>query len=253
MRTIAVFTALSVEMSPIKALLSGSDQVNRMMPIYIGQMEGKWVILVCSGVGKERSLEAADFIMARYGPDGALSAGFCGGMVPELRPSEVVLSSWVLSGSDESDGDSKKLFLRDQTLSLQRALSGKGIGSQTGGFITVPRPLVSSGKRSTVAQRTGAMVAEMETFHLAEFFMDREIPFVGVRVVVDGFDDHLPLMGVFMERSGGSRLLRALWHLVSDRSALLQLRQLYGNGRRAQVTLARIVPAVIAVWPENSF
>ncbi|NIS69274.1 MAG: hypothetical protein GTO12_10100 [Proteobacteria bacterium] len=238
-------------MSPIKALFSGFDQVNRMTPMYIGEAEGKRVILVCSGVGKERSLKAADFIMARYSPEGALSAGFCGGLVPELRSSDVVLSSWVISSADESHGDSKKLFLRDQTVSLKKALSGKGIGSQIGGFITVRRPLISPGKRSTLAQRTGAMVAEMETFHLAEFFLDREIPFVGVRVVVDGSDDRLPLLGPFMERSGETRLLRALWHLVSDRSALLQLRRLYRNARRAQVTLAVTVPTVIAVWPEN--
>ena len=249
MREIVVFTALRVEMSPLKALLSRSKQVSRKIPILSGQMEGKKVILVWSGVGKERALEAAEFIYSKYSPNGGLSTGFCGGLVPGLRASDVVVSSWVVSDATESGWDSKRLFLGDQVFLLQRVLDGKGIRAHMGGFVCVCRPVVSPNERNALAQRTGAMIAEMETFHLGAFFITRKVPFVGMRTVLDGLEDRIPLLESITEMVEWSDGLNVFWHLISHRGGLSDLWRLYGNGRRAQVALGKSVAAAVRAWP----
>lgn len=249
MQEIVVFTALKAEMSPLKASLSRTDKVTRKMQIHIGQMDGKRVILVLSGVGKRRSLEAAEFVFSNYCPDGVLSAGFCGGLIPKLKPSDVALCSWVISDTAESSPDLGKILLGDRPFVLQRALNEEGIRAKLGGFASVSRPVFSSDEKSTLADRTGAMVAEMETFHLGRFFLDREVPFVGIRAVIDSVEDRIPLGESMAELEGGLGLLKALWRLMSHKDALFQLWRLYRNGRRAQVALGRSVAAVIKVWP----
>jgi len=251
MRRVAVFTALNVEMSPLKALLSRSERVNRTPPIHMGRMEGRKVVLVCSGAGRERSLEAAAFIFSKYGVSGVLSTGFCGGLVPELRPSDVVVSSWVLSGITESCRETKKLLLTDQARLLEKTLNEGGVQSRVGGLVTVPRPVFSQKTRCSLAYRTGAIATEMETFHLGEFFHKRRIPFAGVRVVVDSLEDSVQRLEPIMSGLGRPGLLNLIRYLLSEKGSFFELLGFYRNGRRAQVALRRTVPAVVRVWPGN--
>ncbi len=251
MREIAIFTALRTEISPLKALLSGADQVNRDIPIYVGRRDGEKVILVCSGVGRQKSLEAAELVISRYHPTGVLSTGFCGGLVPSLRPSDVVLGSWVVSDSTERHRDSKKLRLGREALVLRSVLNGKGIRVHVGGFVTVSLPVVSQNGKSMLAHRTGALVVEMESFHLGEFFMSQRVPFAGMRAVFDGLGDRIPLLESITERGEGSGVWNMPWHRIAHRSALLDLWRLYRNGRAAQVALRKSVAAAITVWPQR--
>lgn len=249
LREVVIFTALRPEMSPLKALLSSRDRVSRDMPIHIGQMEGKRVILVLSGVGRDRSLRAAELIYSRYNPDGVLSTGFCGGLVPELQPSDVVLSSWVVSDAAGSRLDIKQLVPGDRAVPLQTVVSGTGMRAHVGGFACVSRPVVSRTEKCALAHRTGAMVAEMETLHLGEFFLSRNVSFLGMRIVVDSLNDHIPRLKSTMAMAGRPRPVDILRYLIFHPDGALDLWRLYENGRRAQVALRKSVGAVIRVWP----
>jgi len=249
LREVVIFTALRPEMSPLKALLSSRDRLSRDIPIHIGQMEGKRVILVSSGVGGDRSLRAAELSYSRHNPDGVLSTGFCGGLVPELQPSDVVLSSWVVSEAAGSRLNMKQLVLGDKAVPLQTVLTGEGIRAYMGGFVCVSRPVVSPTEKRALAHRTGAMVVEMETFHLGEFFLSRNVPFLGMRTVVDGLNDRIPRLKSTMMMAGRPRPVDILRHLIFHPHGALDLWRLYENGRRAQVALRRSVGAVIRVWP----
>jgi nucleoside phosphorylase len=249
MRGIAIFTALRMEMSPLKGLLSRAEQVSREIPICIGEMEGRHVMLVRSGMGKERARAAAEFLCSKYTPHVVLSTGFGGGLVPDIRPSDVVLSSWVVSDANQSQGNTKKLLLEDQASRLQRTLGGRGIRVHVGGFACVSRPVVSPTQRSALAHRTGAVLAEMETFHLGEFFIARGVPFMGMRTVVDGLTDRIPLPESITEVGEWPGILNAVRDLLTQRDSLVSLRRLYQNGRRAQISLAKSVAVVIRSWP----
>lgn len=209
------------------------------------------MVLVCSGVGSERSLKAAAFIFSQYGLKGVLSTGFCGGLVPELRSSDVVVGSWVLSGITESCAETKKLLLTDHARLLEETLSESGVQSWVGGLVTVPRPVSSQKTECSLAYRTGGIATEMETFHLGEFFHKRRIPFAGVRVVVDSLEDSVPRLEPIMSGLGRPGLLNLIPYLLSERGSFFEHLGFYRNGRKAQVALRRTVPAVVRVWPGN--
>jgi adenosylhomocysteine nucleosidase len=250
MREIAVFTALKVEMSPLKSAFSSTHRVSRSIPIHIGEIEGTKVILVCSGVGEDRSVEAAEFLLSKYCPTGVLSTGFCGGLVPGLIPGDVVIGSSVVRRSTRSGSDSKQFFLGNESLMLQRTLKRHGIRAQVGGFVTVSRPVFSKIEKNRLARETGAMVAEMETFHLGEVFLIRRIPFVAMRAVVDSLEDPLPEMDLSRGKVGWPEAFGVLRDLIFRKGSISNLGRLYKNGRRAQSSLARTVAALMKYWPE---
>ncbi len=251
MREIAVFTALKVERSPLKNSLSSTERVSRSISIHIGEIEGTRVILVCSGVGEDRSVEAAEFLLSKYCPTGVLSTGFCGGLVSGLMPGDVVIGSSVVRKSTTSGSELEQLFLRNESHMMQRTLKRHGIRSQVGGFVTVPRPIFSKTEKNRLARETGAMVAEMETFRLGEVFLIRRIPFVAMRAVADGLEDPLPEMDLSRGKIGWPETLGVLRNVILRKGSISNLARIYKNGRRAQSSLARTVEALMKYWPEN--
>lgn len=236
-------------MSPLRVLLSPARQVDGEIPIYIGKMDGREVIVVRSGVGQKRTLKAAEFIHSIYRPHGVLSTGFCGGLVAELRPADVVLSSWLVSDAPECLWDPKRLLLGSQASRLQSALKERGIRAHVGGFACVSQPAVTPTQKSALAHRTGAMIADMETFHLGAFFLTRKVPFMGVRTVVDCLEDRIPLWDPSMETGAWPGLLNILRYLISHGGGLPLVWRLYQNGRMAQGSLGKSVATVVRVWP----
>jgi adenosylhomocysteine nucleosidase len=246
MREVAVFTALRAETNPLKALLSQCETLRREIPIHCGELEGKRVILVCSGMGKESSLAAAEFVYSKYNPHAVLSTGFCGGLVPQLSASDVVLCSWIVTPNPEAEGDWKRIPTALETRRLQEALDAEGVRAYTGGLVSMFRPVVVQDERTALASRSGAMAVDMETFHLGEFFINRKVPFVAMRVVLDTVQDNLPVVGFKAMAGGRAAILRHLLFGKSDRD---QLWQFYRNGRQAQACLRKSVTALMRVWP----
>ena len=246
---LVVFAALKAEISPLKAILSRCERVSGERVVYIGQLAGRRVMIVSSGVGKERALAAADFVHSGYGPKAVLSTGFCAGLVPELEPSDLVLSSWLLRASEEDLRTSKKLFLGAEASQLQTILKARGIRARTGGFVCVSQPVISPDEKIGLAKRTQAVVAEMETFHLGDFFMARKVPFMGLRAVLDSVGDYLPLLRRTVETWKVPGVAKALRDVLCQRGELSRLWRIFKNGRSAQIALGRSVTAMIGVWP----
>jgi nucleoside phosphorylase len=246
---LVVFAALKVEISPLKAILSRCERVSGDRVAYIGQLAGQSVMIASCGVGQERALAAAASVHSGYDPRGVLSAGFCAGLVPELRPSDLVLSSWLIRASEESVRGPKRLSLGEQASRLETSLEARGIRARTGGFVCVSRPVISPDEKRSLAQRTKAMIAEMETFHLGDFFMARKVSFMGIRAVLDCVDDYLPLQRRTAETGKVPGVLKALTNGLCQRGELSRLWRIYKNGRSAQIALGKGVAAVIGVWP----
>jgi adenosylhomocysteine nucleosidase len=250
MGVVAVFAALRPEVSPLRALLSGARLTSQNIPIYIGEINGVEIILVRSGVGRKRALAAAEIVWDRYTPEAVLSTGFCGGLVPGLRSSEIILSAWIHGKPDASPSEWKRISLRHHATPALRALHHKGIEVRAGGFVCVSRPVISVSQRSALARATGGIIAEMETFHLGSFFVPRDIPFLGLRTVVDSLEEQISER-LLPTRLGSLPLVaRISSSLLHHRGGgFIPFWRLYKQGRMAQATLAKAVASVIGSWP----
>jgi nucleoside phosphorylase len=249
-RELVIFTALRVEMHPLRALLSSAKRISAPVPIYAGTMEGEHVVLLSSGMGKERALATAEFIHSRFDVGGVLSTGFCGGLVPELQPCDVVLGSWVASGDMASYKPSESLVLEHQAALFRSLLDRAGMPALVGGFACLSRPVILPTEKKTLAHRTGAVVAEMETLPLGEFFATRGIPFLGMRTVVDGIEDHIPLWESTLAGAEWLRVPGILGYIFTQRRGVVNFLRMYRNARKAREVLGRSVAAVIKVWHE---
>jgi adenosylhomocysteine nucleosidase len=127
----------------------------------------------------ERALEGGE------GPDLILSAGFCGGLVPSLRPGKIVLA--------------KEIHHRGETIPLdvdlfdraKDGLSRGGVDFTTGAIESVDRIIESVAKKRDLGEE-GAIAVEMEDGSLALLARERGIGFLSVRAVIDPVDRALP-------------------------------------------------------------
>ena len=251
MGAIAIFAALRAEVSALRVLLTRMSRTGETIQIYEGEINGVDVVLVRSGVGRGRALVAAQIVCDRYGPEAVLSTGFCGGLVAGLRPSDVVLSAWIDGRTDPSSTGWERISLHQHVPPLLRTLHRNGIQAWTGGFVCVSQPVIFPVQRRALARATGAIVAEMETFHLGSFFAARRVPFMGLRTVLDGLEDPIPECLLPVGPTAEPRALQVLGRFFRGGFDPRHFWSLYKDARTAQASLARSVSAIIGSWPSN--
>jgi len=240
--------ALRSEADAFKALPLELRCLQTGMPVYTGEIEGRRLIVARSGVGKRNALEAAELVQSAFHPDAVISTGFCGGLVEEVRLCDVVLGSWVVQDGGRGEARRRPL-LGDQAARLKSALVEGGHRVHVGGLVCVSRPVATPRERSELALRTGALAAEMETYHLAEYFLARRVFFVGLRTVVDCLEDLIPVALSGPESGGSPRLSNLLGFLASHPGAVGPLLRLYLNARKARGPLGKSVAAIVRVLP----
>jgi adenosylhomocysteine nucleosidase len=192
-----------------------------------------WLV-VQSGPGSARAAAAA----ARAIEAGAqllVSWGLAGGLEPSLTPGTLVLPRRVVAPQGESfAADSawheRLLALRDE------------VAIHRGDLLTSPIALESPQAKRAAAAATGAVAVDMESAAIAAAATRAGIPFVALRVVVDGVDDSLPPHAEqWIDERGRSRFAPALRAAASPRQwrALLTLAKRYRVASATLETLAR--------------
>lgn len=115
------------------------------------------IALVRAGVGKVRAKEATERIIKDFSPELLISAGFCGGLIEELRVGDVVVS-------DFEDG---KLFCSDRTL------------------------FTHAEKTAARRQQSNAVIVDMESEAVYSVAKKHNIPFIAIKSVSDGIRDDI--------------------------------------------------------------
>ena len=132
----------------------------------------------CTGMGPRRSVAALEELVARRSPPGAVVvAGVGGGLVPTVRPGDVVVATQVLTP------DGTVVALPAAPL-LALALRWSGLRVHAGPVLTCPR--VVEGAQRTEMATSGALCVDTESAHLVGAVAPSA--FAVVRVVVDTAD-----------------------------------------------------------------
>ena len=196
---------------------------------------GSWLV-VQSGPGAARA--AAGAASAIDAGAGVLVAwGLAGGLDAKLAPGAVVASRRVLAqGADPLPVDAH-WHLRLAALADEFAL-------EHGDLLTVPAALESPEAKRAAAAATGAVAVDMESAAIGAAAARARVPFVVLRVVVDGMADALPRGAEqWIDERGQRRLAPTLRAVVSMRQwrPLLKLANRY---RIASGVLDRLAQAV---------
>jgi nucleoside phosphorylase len=191
-----------------------------------------------SGPGAERAAAAAERAIAA-GARLLVSWGLAGALRAALAPGTVVLPRRVVRHGGEPLPVDAAWHARLAALSGELAL-------ECGDLLTVPAALESPAAKRSAAAATQAVAVDMESAGIAAAAARAGVPFVALRVVVDGVDDALPRNAeLWVDARGNRRIAAALRALFDVRQwrALLTLAKRY---RLASGALDRFARALAA-------
>ncbi len=170
----AIVVALSWEAAPIVRHLRLRRQgVHDEVAEYRGGEDR--VLLLQAGMGPHGVARA---LACLEKPSLLLSAGFCGGVGPEVGLGEIVIGSQVVRNSESFPAD--PLLLEVTTTTLKRI----DLPFHVGPILTVDEIVTLSEGRER-REDLQVLAVDMESAYLAEAARRQGVPFLGIRVVSD--------------------------------------------------------------------
>jgi adenosylhomocysteine nucleosidase len=174
-KTILVVAAESREFAGILRHCSKTARIG--LPVQFartGELGGRRIVMVANGPGPALAGEAAALAIEKYGPEIAISAGFCGALDPALREGGIFVASTVDA--------------------VEQGRSFSGIVPQTAMPFATGRLLSMNRVARTVEEKrklraTGASAVEMEAAAVALAAEKWSVPFSCLRVVTDRADE----------------------------------------------------------------
>ena len=195
---------------------------------------GDGALLAVSGMGGDLAAPAARRLV-EAGVSALLSFGLAGGLDPALRAGRVVLPDEVIS----RDG------MRMHTSSewhrhLSRAIAD--LEPVSGALLSSVGPVAAVEDKALLFRETGAVAVDMESVAIAQVAAAHELPFMAVRVIVDGAADALPRAVAAAGRSGRLSILRLIGGIAAapqDLVGLIRLSRRYRAATRSLAAVAR--------------
>jgi adenosylhomocysteine nucleosidase len=180
----------------------------RSFSVTEGELENRVVSVIVAGVGPNSIRRGVEHLVAGHRPRVLVSAGFAGALDTGLGRNDLVAARTVLDGSGaEIDVD-------------EALLAGLPPAVKPGRLLLVDHVVTATREKHELRRAYQADVIDMETFAVAAFARDRNLPFVSLRVVSDDARSELPPeIGRLLNASGGYRVgaaLRAIWHRPSS-------------------------------------
>ena len=171
--------------------------------IYRGILKGVPAVVTCAGVGKVNAALCAQILISEFQVDTLINTGVAGGVAPEVRQGDVVISTDAMYHDFDSTplgmqlGEiaymERSVFpaderLRDLALDACRRLLPEGRYHQ-GRIVTGDQFINSREKQQWLYQTFGAACTEMEGAAIAHVAYLNQVPFLILRSISDGADD----------------------------------------------------------------
>jgi adenosylhomocysteine nucleosidase len=203
------------------------------------------VALLPTGIGRGAVERALSAFLAEHRPQIELliSCGFAGGLVPGLRPGELVLAERLLWAGREIKVERELLLQASQALEPLEARHGP--------ILTVTEPIRDVEEKARLGRDSGALVVEMEAFWAAKIAQDHRVPFLAVKAVLDPLERPLPEF-VTAVGLGGELSVKAIRSLLSRPWQLREVPRLAGAARLAAGRLARALAALVSAFARAS-
>jgi adenosylhomocysteine nucleosidase len=157
------------------------------------------VVVVESGTGERRAAKATHAMIDAYRPRFVASAGFAGGLDPQVRRNDLVLANSLIrlpspSGGGRAPCTHGRGEGGEMTLELATLLPRLGDvpNLHQGRLLTADRVIRRREEKLQLGRQHAALAVDMETFVVAEVCRRRGVEFLSVRAISDAADDELP-------------------------------------------------------------
>lgn len=174
----AIVVALAVEADAFERLAEGRRETRgARFTFSTGRVAGRRVVWCVSGVGRAAAADAAGQLITGHRPRLLITAGFAGGLDPDLRRGAV-----VRPGSVCVPGSPVRFPLATAAASPTPPVT----------IVTVDRIVADAASKRALAAATGAQLVDMETFAVAEVAAAAGLDCAAVRVISDEAGESLP-------------------------------------------------------------
>jgi adenosylhomocysteine nucleosidase len=194
---------------------------------------GPKTLIAISGMGEHASQTALRLL--KKGVTCLVSCGSAAGLDPYIKPGTLCIPQQVIN----SEGMTYPCagYLREQVL----ASIHKGIALKEGSLLHTPTILKTKSEKQALYQRSGAIASDMESFFIAQQAKQYQIPFLALRVVVDGADFNIPKqLTQCISTAGTVSLLKIFLNLCIQPSLLFPLITLANNFNKTRKVLKRV-------------
>ncbi len=199
MSVIGLIGAMDEEVAVIKAWMTDvTEQTIAGCNFFIGQFEGKEVVLLKSGIGKVNAALSTTLLLSQFKPDYVINIGSAGGYDPELQVGDVVISDRVIHHDVDVTAfgyvmgqvpSMPEAYQSDTALvdkARQAVASATDVRAKVGLIGTGDSFMSDPVRVASVREIFPALVAvEMEAAAVAQVCFKFETPFVVVRALSD--------------------------------------------------------------------
>jgi adenosylhomocysteine nucleosidase len=205
-----------------------------------GGLDGRRLVLVESGVGRERAARATEALISGHEPRWVISAGFAGGLDERLKQGDMLLADQIV---DTQGGK----------LAFDFRLGEAGPRVHIGRLLTVDRVIRDPGEKRELGQQHAALAVDMESIGVAEVCRREKTRFISVRVIIDEVDRTLPRdIDVLVNKETTAGKLGAAAGAIFRRpSSVKDMWQLKEDALVASQRLAKFLAGIIAQLPKQ--
>jgi len=233
---IAILGAVKEEIVGIKGAMNISDRVRlEKTDAWPGKWRGQNIVLVRSGVGKQRAEEATLQVIECFRPKALISTGYAGAVQPDLNVGDIVIADSIL---EEDGGREEKFFPDPNWLGRARDLPCPDrTKAVVGGLLTVNTVIHNSAIKRELGRSYGVQAVDMETSAIARMAEENDLPLLSVRVISDRIDQELLDSSSFLGSDGEISTLKAGWYVLTHPHSLKNALSLRAQTQFATRTL----------------
>jgi adenosylhomocysteine nucleosidase len=232
---LGVVFALGIESGCFEDLLQGLVTIRANgFTLREGGLGGRRVVIILSGAGQENAARATEVLIDGHRPDRVVSAGFAGGLSPQLGRNDILIADCLASVSGTPE----------MPLSTSQAPQPSA-DVRFGKLLTADHVVRLPDERKALFEQYGALAVDMETFAVAEVCHRRQVAFSSIRVINDVADQELPrdVEYLLRQKTGAARLGAALGAVCQRPGSLKDMYRLHENALTASKRLAEFLAA----------
>jgi adenosylhomocysteine nucleosidase len=184
---IAILAAMPEELAPLRAMTKETERLQiERCEVVVGRLEGREVILACTGDGAANAARGAAAVLDRFPVDAVVIVGVAGGLSPALETGRLLAASAVME--DGMPLPPPDAAWRERAVRHAEALPATFVSS---------RDLLCTARSKAEAYarlpRGIAAAVDLESAAFARAAADRHLPYLALRAVVDAAGETLPL------------------------------------------------------------
>jgi adenosylhomocysteine nucleosidase len=246
---VGVVFALRIESGGLEDRLEGVVGIRgHGFVVRQGRLKGRHLVVVRSGPGPEAARHATEALILGHHPQWVISAGFAGGLSPELNRHDLVMPDGLVNAA----GDRLAVDVKVDAASLAQKPQ-----LHVGRLLSVDRVVRLPEEKRALGEKYQALAADMETFAVAEACRRHHVRFLAVRIVTDAADDELPpeVQHLLRQKTRAAKfgaVVGAAWRRLSSVKDMLKLKEnaLVASDRLAKF-LASIIERLVPLPPES--